>query len=151
MELNDTYGEDITVSLELTPSGECLRGWKVCQHSQCVCQCMCAHTGNLMTNPRADREAFIVSENNHKQLHFRGVARRKIRWFLKAMIMGKWCTKIVISRTHCTITAFTYCSMWYQHCGHMHAREHHIYICNGSLNTSVSDKLETTKKSTKHV
>ena len=36
--------------------------------------------------------------------------------------------------------------MWYQHCGHLHAREHHIYICNGSLKTSVSDKLETTKK-----
>ena len=61
----------------------------------------------------------------------RGVARRKIRGFLKAMIIGTWCTKIVVSWTHCTITAFTYCSMWYQHCGHMHAKEHHMKICNG--------------------
>ena len=33
----------------------------------------------------------------------RGVARRKIRGFLKAMTMCTWCTKIVVSWTHCTI------------------------------------------------
>ena len=62
----------------------------------------------------------------HYCMHIhRGVARRKIRGFLKAMIMhGHMVYKVVVSWTHCI--PFTYCSMWYQHCGHMYAREHHI-------------------------
>ena len=33
----------------------------------------------------------------------RGVARRKIRGFLKTMNMSPRCTRIVVSWTHCTI------------------------------------------------
>ena len=79
-----------------------------------------------------------------------GRSQKKNKGVSKSHDHGHMVYKIVVSWTHCTIIAFTYCSMWYQQCGHMHAREHHIYICNGSLKTSVSDKLETTKKNTKH-
>ena len=39
--------------------------------------------------------------------------------------------------------AYCTCSMCCHHCGHMHVREQHNVICNGSWKTSVPDMLET--------
>ena len=42
----------------------------------------------------------------------RGVARRKTRGFPKAMIMGTWCTKVVVDTLY--YHSLYICSMWYE-------------------------------------
>ena len=92
----------------------------------------------------------IIVEDSKSTTCSRGVARRTTRGVLKSHVHGYMVYKIVVTGTNYTIMTFTHCNTWYQHCGLIHAREHHIYICNDSLKTSVPDKLETTTKNTKH-